>query len=143
MTLVRYNPNYDSLAPSFGWLDKFFNNSLEHQTEPLSFVPNVDILENEKNFELHVAVPGMKKDDFNLELSENLLIISGERKHKEEKKEGNYYSFETQYGSFKRSFRLPKNVDQSKIDAKYTDGILTLVLPKSKELTSKSTIKIK
>lgn len=144
MNLVRYNSNYDDFFPTFnGIFDRLFNDTLDTQNERAQFVPSVDIMENEKNYELHVAVPGMKKSDFNIELSDNLLTISGERKNEFERKEGSYYSFETQYGTFKRTFRMPKNVDQTKIDAKYADGILTLELPKSAEHTTKNTIKVK
>ena len=143
MNLVRYNSNYDDYVPSLnGVFNRLFDNTLAKEKKDV-FVPDVDIIENEKNFELQIAVPGIKKEDFNIELSENLLTISGERKLKNEKKEGNYYSFETQFGSFKRAFRVPKNVNQEKIEAKYADGILTLELPKSEEYKVKNTIKIK
>ncbi|MDH5367811.1 MAG: Hsp20/alpha crystallin family protein [Cyclobacteriaceae bacterium] len=144
MNLVRYNSNYDDFVPSFnGIFNRLFDNSISQQKENPEFIPEVDIIENEKNFELELVVPGMKKEDFVIEISDNLLTISGERKSKYEKKEGNYYSFETKYGSFKRTFRIPKNVDQSSINASYADGILTLGLPKSEELKTKNTIKVK
>ncbi|MDH5475355.1 MAG: Hsp20/alpha crystallin family protein [Cyclobacteriaceae bacterium] len=144
MNLVRYNSNYDDFAPSFnGIFNRLFDNSVSPQKEALRFVPEVDIIENEKDFELQLVVPGMKKEDFEIEISDNLLTISGERKSKYEKKEGHYYSFETKYGAFKRTFRLPKNVDQSNISASYTDGVLFLGLPKSEELKTKNTIKVK
>lgn len=141
MNLVRYNSNYDDYMPAFNSVfNRIFDNTLEKSN---TFTPNVDIIENEKNFELHVVVPGMKKDDFSIEIDENLLAISGERQLKNEKKEGNFYSLETQFGKFKRSFRIPKNVNQEKIEAKYEDGILKLELPKSKENSIKNTIKVK
>ena len=144
MNLVRRNPEYNDFIPAFnGIFNRIFDNAISNEKSELRFVPDVDIIENEKHFELHVVVPGMKKEDFQIELSDNLLTISGERKMKNEKKEGLYYSYETQYGSFRRTFRVPKNVDQTKIEAKYTDGVLVLELPKSEDLKTKSTIKIK
>ena len=141
MNLVRYNSNYDDYMPAFNSVfNRLFDNTLEKSN---SFTPNVDIIENEKSFEMHVVVPGMKKDDFNIEMAENLLSVSGERQLKNEKKEGNFYSFETQFGKFKRTFRIPKNVDQEKIEAKYVDGILKLELPKSEDYNVKNTIKVK
>jgi HSP20 family protein len=141
MNLVRYNSNYDDYLPTFNSVfNRLFDNTLDKGS---GFSPNVDIIENEKNFEVHVVVPGMKKEEFNIDLAENILTISGERKLKNEKKEGNFYSFETQFGSFKRSFRIPKNVDQEKVEATYEDGILRLELPKSEEYNIKNTIKVK
>jgi HSP20 family protein len=102
----------------------------------------VDIYENEKSFELHVAVPGMKKDDFKLDLKDNFLTISGERKFTREKNDNNFHSVETQYGSFSRAFSLPENVDGSKISAKYADGILEVSLPKDEKKILKTTIKV-
>jgi HSP20 family protein len=84
----------------------------------------------------------MKKDDFKIDLNDNILTVSGERKFKNEKKEGEYYSVETQYGSFSRSFNLPENVDAHKIDAKYVDGILQISLPKDEKKILKQTIKV-
>lgn len=144
MKLVRYNSNNDDFMPSFnGVFGNFFNESLGGTQENARFVPNVDVIENDKAFDLQVAVPGMSKEDFSLDLAENTLTISGERKFNQEKKEGNYYSFETQYGTFKRTFRIPKNVNIDKIEASYKEGILSVVLPKSDEQKLKSTIKIK
>ena len=105
-------------------------------------MPKVDIIENEKAFELHVAVPGLSKEDFNIELNKNLLTISGERKLSSEKKDTNYHSIETQYGSFSRSFTLPENVDAEKINAKYNNGILELMVPKDEKKVLKNTIKV-
>ena len=144
MTLVRYNSNFDDLMPSFsGVFSRLFNDSMSDAKDDARFVPSVDIIENDKAYNLNVAVPGMSKEDFHLDLSDNTLTISGERKFKEEKKEGNYYSFETQYGSFTRTFRVPKNVIEDKIEATYRDGILHVVLPKGEDPKLKSTIKIK
>ena len=144
MSLIRYNSNYDDFFPTFNNLfGKFFSDGLDTTADKARFVPNVDVLEKDKTFELHVAVPGMKKEDFTIDLTDNLLVVSGERKLKEEKKEGKYYSFETNYGSFKRSFRIPKNVDQTKVEATYEDGILHIELPKLKDSVVKNVIKIK
>ncbi len=141
MTLVRYNPN-DYVPTSFSTLvDKFFNDSMA-RSGGSTFVPKVDIIETEKAFELHVAAPGLSKEDFKIELNENVLTVSGERKLKDEKKEKNFYSIETNYGSFSRSFTLPDNVDSSKIAAKYNNGILELTIPKDEKKALKTTIQV-
>lgn len=145
MSLARYNPAHNYYAPtSFSNLiDRFFNDSLARSGgSAYSFVPRVDILEEEKSFEIHVAVPGMSKDDFKIDLNDNHLIISGERKNSREKKDGNFQSVEIQYGTFSRSFTLPENVDANGISAKYVNGILELSIPKDEKKTLKTTIKV-
>ena len=141
MSIIRYNPA-DYVPTTFSsMIDRYFNDNLT-RTGGSSFVPKVDIIENEKNFVVQIAVPGMKKEDFTIELKDNLLTISGERKFTDEKKDKNFHSIETQYGSFSRSFSMPENVDASKINAKYNDGILELTIPKDEKKALKSTIKV-
>jgi HSP20 family protein len=141
MSIIRYNAN-DFTPTSFSSvLDRFFNESLA-RTGGSTFVPKVDVIENDAAFELHVAAPGLNKEDFKIEINENSLTISGERKISNEKKDKNYHSIETQYGSFSRSFSLPENVDGAKINAKYNNGILELTLPKDEKRVLKQTIKV-
>ena len=145
MSLIRYNSTLNDFVPtSFNNLiDRFFSDSLARSGgSAYSFVPKVDIYENEKAFELHVSVPGVNKDDFKLDLNENYLTVSGERKFTKEKKEGNFHSVETQFGSFSRSFALPDNVDANKISAKYNNGILEVTLPKDEKKALKTSIKV-
>jgi HSP20 family protein len=145
MSIVRYNSTLNDYVPTTfsNLIDKFFNESLSRQGGSVySFVPKVDIAETEKAFELHVSVPGMNKDDFKIDLNDNFLTISGERKFTGEKESNNFRSIETQYGTFSRSFAMPENVDAGKISAQYTNGILALVLPKDEKKTLKTTIKV-
>jgi HSP20 family protein len=144
MSLIRYNRTANDFHPiSFSNLiDRFFEDSIAQRGGSSMFVPGVDIMEKEKSFEIHVAVPGMEKDDFKIDLNDSILTVSGERKFKNEKKEGEYYSIETQYGSFSRSFTLPENVDAHKIDAKYVNGVLQISLPKDEKKILKQTIKV-
>jgi HSP20 family protein len=102
----------------------------------------VDIVENDKAYEIHVAVPGMNKEDFKLDLNDNFLTVSGERKFTKEQKEKNFHSIETQFGTFSRSFALPENVDAAKINAKYNNGILEINVPKDEKKTLKTTIAV-
>lgn len=147
MSLVRYNTNYDDYAPSTfnGFFNRFFNDQqlTGSNKEEVKFLPNVDVIEKEKSFELQVALPGVNKKDVELHIADNVLTLKGERKLENEKEEGRYYSFETNYGTFKRSFRLPKNVDQTQIDASYKDGILSINMLKIDEQELKTTINIK
>lgn len=145
MSLIRYNsPANDFIPTSFSNLiDRFFNESLSRNGGAVySFVPKVDVVENEKAYEIHVAVPGMKKEDFKLDLNDNFLTVSGERKFTKEQKDKNFHSIETQYGTFSRSFALPENVDANGINATYNDGILQINIPKDEKKTLKTTIKV-
>lgn len=141
MSIIRYNSN-DYLPTTFSSLvDRFFNDALA-RSGGSSFVPKVDIVENNDSYEIHFAAPGLNKEDFKIELNDNFLTVSGERKFSNEKKEKNYHTIETQYGSFSRSFTLPENVDATKINAKYNNGILELVIPKDEKKALKQTIKV-
>lgn len=139
MTLVRYNnrPSYKSPV----W-NRFFDELLDNEVGN-SFVPKVDIAENDKSFEMHLALPGMSKDEFNIDLKEGALVISGERKFKDEKENKNFKSIETHYGSFNRSFQLPDNILENEIEATYKDGILAVIIPKDEKKLAARTIKIK
>ncbi|HTF18462.1 MAG TPA: Hsp20/alpha crystallin family protein [Chryseolinea sp.] len=144
MSLVRYSNANDFVPTSFSNLiDRFFSDSLARSGgSSYSFVPKVDILESEKGYEVNLAVPGLSKDDFKIDLNDNFLTISGERKFSKEKKENNLYVVETQYGNFSRSFSLPENVDAAKIQAAYNNGILEIFIPKDEKKTLKTTIKV-
>lgn len=143
---MRYNSALNDFVPtSFGHLvDRFFSESVGRSGgSSYSFVPKVDIIENEKAFEIHLAVPGMNKEDFHIDLKENHLAVSGERKFTlGEKDEKHFRSLETQYGAFRREFVLPENVDGENIQAKYNNGILELVVPKDEKKLLKTTIKV-
>ncbi len=141
MSIIRYNANDFVPATFSNLIDKFFNESLA-KSGGSSFVPKVDVIENDTQYEIHVAVPGVNKDDFKIDLHDNYLTISGDRKVTEDKKEKNFRSIETQYGSFSRSFSLPENVAADKINAKYNNGILELTIPKDEKKQLKQTIKV-
>jgi len=118
------------------FFDNFFDNGFEN-----SFSPKVDIVENEKSFDFNFAVPGMKKEDLNIEIDKGHLTVSGERKIDNTK--DNYHSIETGYGKFSRSFQLPENINEDKIDANHQDGILNISVMKDPKSIVKKTIKIK
>ncbi|WP_036379231.1 Hsp20/alpha crystallin family protein [Muricauda sp. MAR_2010_75] len=133
MSLVkRNNMFFPSLMNDFMGPD-WFGGSEKWNTS----VPAVNIKDNEKNFELELAVPGVKKDDFSVEVDNDVLTISSEMKSENEETKENYTRKEFSYSSFKRAFTLPDTVDGSKIDAKYEDGILKLTLPKKQEALPK------
>jgi len=145
MSIVRYNSALNDFVPTTfsNLIDRFFTESVGRSGgAAYSFVPRVDVFEDEKGFDVHVAVPGMSKEDFKIDLNDNLLTISGERKFTKERKENNFHAVETQYGNFSRSFSLPENVDAAKISAKYNNGILELNIPKDEKKVLKTTIRV-
>lgn len=100
-------------------------------------LPAVNIQENEKDFVLELAIPGKKKEDFNVEIDNNILTVSMETQQEDEQKEDNYTRREFSYTSFRRSFTLPETVNEDKINASYNDGILSFTLPKKEEALPK------
>lgn len=147
MSLIKYNSVVNDFVPtSFSnVIDRFFNESVARTggSSAYSFVPKVDVFEDENAFEVQVAVPGMNKEDFKIDINEDRLTISGERKYSKERKENNFRSVETSYGSFSRTFTLPDNIDVNKIEATYNNGILELTLPKDEKKVVKTSIRIK
>jgi HSP20 family protein len=124
------------------WSYGLANNSTTNTT-----IPAVNIKETAENFEVSMAAPGMRKEDFRVELEGNQLTISSEFENQQEQKEGERYTRrEFSYQSFQRSFTLPRNVvDVEHIEATYNDGVLRLLIPKREEAKQKPprTIEIK
>ena len=124
-TLIRRTDLHPSFVTNFfnpwnEWFDGGFERSLS--------IPAVNIVENEKNFTIALAVPGMKKEDFKIDVDGDMITISAE---KEEKMEDEKYNRrEYNYTSFSRSFTMPDDVMKDKIEARYEDGVLRLMLPK-------------
>jgi HSP20 family protein len=96
-------------------------------------VPSVNIMETPKHYSFEVAAPGLERKDFNIELDNHTLIISAEKEENKEEKENGYFRKEYSFNTFSRSFTLPENVEEAKIDAKYENGILRVTVPKAKE----------
>ena len=100
-------------------------------------LPPVNVKENEKDFELELAVPGRKKEDFNVEIDNGVMTISAEQKSENTVSDENYTRKEFGYSSFKKSFTLPKTVNTEQINASYEDGVIKFVLPKKEEALPK------
>lgn len=142
MTLTRKNHNL--LNPLPGLLDEFltrddFDWAFHSPSNSGTTVPAVNIKETPEHFEVEVAAPGMKKEDFKIELNNNLLTIRSEKQEQyEENKEGKYNRREFSYQSFQRNFTLAKEiVDADKIVATYENGLLHLLIPKREEIKPK------
>lgn len=143
MNLIKRNGNSMNQWPLL--FDDFFNRDfsnwgLSNYSDTNTTVPGVNIKETKDNFDVEVAAPGMNKKDFKIQLDGNLLTICSEKTdRKEENNEDEKYSRkEFSYQSFERSFTLPKDVvDADKIEAKYENGLLHLVIPKKEEAKQK------
>lgn len=134
MTLVKFNPvkNASVVNPLFNDVfESVFNDSLLTD-RIVTRVPAVNIAETEADFQIELAVPGLKKEDFKIGIDKNVLSITAEKKN--EQIAGKKYSKrEYNYASFTRSFNLPDTIDHNKIDAEYIDGILKLIIAKKEE----------
>ena len=132
MRIVKYNNN--NVFPSL--MNEFFNDDFGLNFFNRNYsVPSVNSIENNDSFEIDLAVPGMKKEEFSIELNDKVLVISSESSNNIENDKMRLNEFN--FSSFQRSFRVPDSVDQDKIKANYKNGILKIKLPKKKESISK------
>ncbi len=141
MSLIKFR----SHTPVFDPFEQLFNEFFEGENLPRKVsrngsLPAANIKETEKFFQIELAAPGMKKEDFKIELQEDLLSIRSERKEERTETKDRYTKREFNFSSFVRSFRLPEEVDAEGIVASYADGILSLEVPK-KEVVAKSKVK--
>lgn len=148
MTLRKYENRAFPSFPSL--LDRFFEGNLMdwnswNFAELDSTLPAVNVRENDNEILIDVAAPGLKKNDFNVNFDNGRLTISSEKKDEKTEKEGDKVTRrEFNYQSFQRSFNVPENmVDTEKINAKYSDGILKVTLPKREEVKPKPSKEIK
>ncbi len=142
MTLTKRNGNYSNSLP--GLLDDFFTKDLfdwnnSNFSNAGSTLPAVNVKETPESFEVEMAAPGMQKEDFKVELNNNILTISSEKEYENQQNESEKYSRkEFSYQSFQRSFHLSKEaVDADNIEAKYENGVLRLRIPKREEVKQK------
>lgn len=143
MSLIKLRTNDPVISPFENMFNDFFEGEFlpNRRNRNSGSMPAANIKETEKSFLVELASPGMTKEDFKIELDEDLLTIRSERETEKEEKEIRYTKREFNYTSFVRSFRLPEEVDAEKITAKYEDGILQLEIPK-KEIEEKKVRKI-
>lgn len=135
MTLVKFNNrnNENALNPWFSDVfESFFNDSFLSD-RAISRVPAVNIAETENDYHIELAAPGLKKEDFKINLDKNILSISAEKKEENTENNKKYNRREYSYSSFVRSFTLPESADNGKIEAEYTDGVLKINVAKREE----------
>ena len=135
----RIMDDFFNVNPFFGKSLLDFDGGLLNDKE-FALVPEANIIENGKDYQIELAVPGLEKKDFNIAIENNMLTVSAEKEHENKTENKNYRSREFSYSSFYRSFVLPENLIMDKIDAKYDNGILKLILPK-KEVTVHKPVK--
>ena len=129
-------PAWGSVFSDFFDNDRFFNNAdFFNKKECL---PAVNVKENDNTFEVELAAPGLKKENFSIFIENDVLYISAEKKEEANEEKDNYTRREFNYSSFNRSFSLPKNIDSNSIQAKYKDGVLNLVLAKKERSKDQS-----
>ena len=142
MLLTRFDPFRE-----FADMQKVFENypvvMKSDDTSISTFTPTVNTREGEFAYHIDVDLPGVKKEDINLDVDNGKFIISGERNFKEEVKEEDYYKVETSFGKFQRVFTLPENVDIENITASSDNGVLEVVIPKLEKDNKKKKIEIK
>src|SRR5919202_179943 len=123
-----------SQADPFGLLDQVFGNAGARTGGNLMRAPETDVVETEREIRVHVEMPGLKRENIEVDVENNVLTIRGEkREERTEGQEGRYHLAERRWGTFARSFVLPRDVDADSIQAAFEDGVLTVRIPKSEK----------
>ena len=137
MSIVRYDPFRD-LRSLQEEVNRLFTGNMargfdEEGIARGSWSPSVDIFENKDHIVLEAELPGMKREDFDLSVENNVITLRGERHFEKKDETDNYHRVERAYGSFTRSFTLPNTVTAEGATAEYTNGVLRVTLPKREE----------
>lgn len=141
MALVRSNP-WTALPTLQNRVNRLFDDMFPEigQGDDMGLMewrPMVDTYEKDDAIIVNAELPGVNKEDISVDVKNNILTISGERKHEEDVNEDNFFRKERFYGKFQRSFTLPDNVDSEKVDAAYKDGVLEVKIPKTEQGSTK------
>lgn len=139
-SLVKPGERFPSVLDDFfkPWNEWFTNSG--YISKPLT-VPAVNVVENQNEYKVSLAAPGLKKSDFQIDIEGNMLSIQSEKEDTKEEKDEQFTRKEFMYSSFSRSFTLPEDVKQDKIDAVYEDGVLKITLPKKEDAKSRNVSK--
>ncbi len=139
MLVTRFNP-FSELRDLE---QKLYGNLQTQNASLMPFSPALATRESENAYHIDLDLPGLKKEEINVDINDNILTVSGERKFKNEINEKDFYKLETAYGKFQRSFTLPENADVLNICAKYDSGVLEIEVPKAIKEQNKQKIEIK
>jgi len=138
MAIMRRNRGNADYPGFPRMIDRFFDDFWRNwEEESTVWTPRLDIKEKKDAYVVDADIPGMKKEEINVSLQNNVLTLQGDRRYEDKKEDENRYYEERTYGSFRRSVTLPTKVDESKVKAEYKDGVLHLTLPKSEEAKSR------
>lgn len=144
MTLIKFEPlrEFETLHDKIQRYFDDFSNFGFNVSE--TFNPKIDISEDKNHIYVEAEIPGVKKENIKITLQDNILTVEGEKKKESEHKEKNYFRSERMFGSFKRSFTLPAEVDSDKVEAKFEEGALHIELKKlEQKVKSEKTIELK
>lgn len=145
MAVTRWNPSRD-IERVWSDFDRMFSRLTNRDwltrndldvTDNGTWSPSVDIMDHEHEYVVTAEIPGMNEDDVHISLKDNVLMLRGDKKSEVKEENENRYYRERLFGTFQRMFRLDAEVDASKVQAEYDNGILTIHLPKSKETMAK------
>ena len=145
MVLIKSKPktifNDRRVPQSFNQMMQAFFDDSKVQATALDFYPKADIIEKEKQYEIHMALPGLKKEDIKISVEGDMLNVEGERRHSFNEETDKVVRRETSYGKFSRSFNVSK-LDTSSVEASFENGILSITIPKQ-SIEKQSVIQIK
>jgi HSP20 family protein len=136
MNIIKYDPFRDlrSLQDEMNRLfSASFPRGSNQEEMSTGWSPSVDIYESENRIVLEAELPGMKREDFELSIENNVVTLKGERRFEKKDEGDNYHRVERAYGSFTRSFNLPRTVSTEEIKADFKNGVLTVTVPKKEE----------
>ena len=142
MEILKYNPEAYRSTSFNHFIDQFFNDEFSGGRMVKKFTPKVDIAETDKSFEIQLQLPGIPKEQIDIAIEKNQIIVSGERNIKKSEKGKKFNSIESHFGTFSRSFTLPEDINKDKIEAHHIHGILTIDIPKDEKKMVKKSIAI-
>ncbi len=137
MALIRWSPFRDVVTMQ-GEMDRLVDDLLRSRSEgngECALCPAADVAELEREYQVHFELPGMDMKDIKVRFTNDLLVVQGEKKQAAAEKGHDWRSVERSYGTFERSFRFPLLVQGDKVKAKYSNGVLTVTVPKAETVT--------
>ena len=137
MTLVKWTPKrnmFNIFDDVEQMMNQAFGHSLENGRSRLSYSPLMNVSETESDYLIMMDLPGVEKKDVDVNLSNGIITVLGERKTSKKGDENNHIWHETTYGTFSRSFELTSDIVEEKIKAKFKDGVLNITIPKAEEV---------
>ena len=132
MALIRWEPTRE-FSTLQSEMNRLFNTFFEGDSEPRRWAPPMDLMEADNHLVLRADLPGLSEQDIQVEVRDNVLTLSGERKTEQKRESNGYYRIERAFGSFARSLTLPEGIDPDGIEATFDKGVLELRIPKPEE----------